>query len=89
MLAAAMELVRFFKMIIKGNGNWLPRTSSSGPMQKQNAISIPNPVNPLINTVNIIARGITTLAFSISSAAETISGTNNSPARYGFTYPYV
>lgn len=37
-------------------------------MQKQKAINIPNPVSPLMKTVKIMARGMTTFAFSISSA---------------------
>lgn len=67
-VVAANEFVILARITMKGYGKAPVKTSSIGPIQKQNAINMPKPVQPLMKTVRIIARGITTAAFSISSA---------------------
>jgi hypothetical protein len=53
---------------MKGKENRDVITPWNGPMQKKRASNIAHEVIPLITTVVISARGITTDAFSTSSA---------------------
>lgn len=64
----AVEFVILNNMVISGNENASFSTSSSGPIQKINAMKIAKPALPLMSVVRIIEYGMTVAAFSISSA---------------------